>query len=77
MLMFATWQGRITLSHKLWRVSFFFLLLLPFLCPASRRYFSQMPTEKTGPATNGGIEREMDSVCLIRHTLWGQYGKLW
>lgn len=23
MLMFATWQGRITLSHKLWRVSLF------------------------------------------------------
>ncbi len=64
--MFATWQGRIILSHKLWRVSFFFFFLL--LCPASRRYFSQMPTEKLALGQTEG-EREMDSFCLIRYTL--------
>ena len=41
-----------------------------FLRPASRRYFSQMPTENWPWDRRRGNEREMDSVSLIRDTLW-------
>lgn len=59
MLMFATWQGRITLSHKLCRVSFFSFLLL--FCPASQCFFSQMPTEKLSLSQTEGAR---DGFCL-------------
>lgn len=63
--MFATWQGRITLSHRLWRWSLF----SPH-CPASWHDFSQNANRGTG-----WMEAEAEFLWLQRQSCNKNHGE--